>query len=128
MPPSLNLTKHHISFKHAFEGLRHTVITQPNLRIHSFIALIVLLAAALFQVNRLEWLILLFTIMWVLTAEMVNTSIESIVNLITHEYRQEAKVAKDVGAGMVLVAALGAVIVGLIIFVPYIKSWLSPGY
>jgi diacylglycerol kinase len=124
MPEYLHLTHHTVSFKRAFEGIRHTFRTQPNLRIHLVTAIIVLIFGVYFGLSRFEWLLILFTIMWVITAEMLNTSLESIVNLITHEYRQEAKIAKDVAAGMVLIGALGAVIVGLVIFTPYLLKLL----
>lgn len=122
MPEVLNLKRHTISFKHAFVGIWHTLKTQPNLQIHCTIAALVLSAAWYFGISRFEWLIILFTIMWVITAEMINTAIESMVNLITKEYHQEAKVAKDVAAGMVLIGALGSIVVGLFIFVPYLVN------
>jgi diacylglycerol kinase len=125
MATSLHLRKHTISFKYAFDGIVHTFKTQPNLRIHVTVAFLVLIASWFLRVSPLEWLILLFTIMWVITAEMINTALESIVNLITHEFHQEAKVAKDVAAGMVLVGAIGSVIVGIVIFVPYLLKLLK---
>ena len=60
------------------------------------------------------------TILMVICSEMINTSLEEMVNLITNEHRKEAKIAKDVAAGMVLIASIGAIIVGLFIFTPYI--------
>jgi diacylglycerol kinase len=124
MSEKLHLNRHGISFSHAFAGIRHTFTSQPNLRIHTAVAVLVVIMAFWLRVTRLEWLILLFTLMWVITAEMVNTSVESIVNLITHEYREEAKIAKDVSAGLVLIGAIGAVIVGCVIFLPYIFRFL----
>ena len=120
MSEKLHLTHHTVSFQHAFAGLFHTFSTQPNLQIHLTLALLVLLAGCFFSITTTEWLLLLFTIMWVLTAEMVNTTIEAIVNLITTEYHESAKIAKDVAAGMVLVGALGSVVVGCVIFIPHI--------
>jgi diacylglycerol kinase (ATP) len=111
---------HTISFKHAFDGLIHTIKTQPNLRIHLTIAALVLLTAAFLGVTRVEWLLLLFTIMWVLVSEMINTVVEAMCDLISEEFHRPIKIAKDVAAGMVLVGAIGAVIVGLTIFIPYL--------
>lgn len=66
-------------------------------------------------------LIIIFTIILGLSAEMINTSLESMTDLITREWRQEAKIAKDVSAGMMLVVSIGAVIIAVIIFLPYLR-------
>lgn len=70
--------------------------------------------------SQLEWLIILFTIVLVFIAEMVNTAIESMTDLITVRYSRHAKAAKDVAAGMVLVTAISALIVAAAIFLPYL--------
>lgn len=113
---------HTISFKHAWDGLVHTFVNQPNLRIHLSISLLVLIAGALFRLSHLEWIILLFTIMWVLVSEMINTVVEEVCNLVSEEFHTSIKIAKDVAAGMVLVGAFGSIIVGLVIFIPYIHN------
>lgn len=110
--------RHTISFKYAFAGIFYTLKTQPNLRIHCSIALVVTLAGLIFRLTSVEWIIIVFTFLWVIVSEMINTAIESIVDLITHTHNHEAKIAKDVAAGMVLVGALGSIIIGLIIFLP----------
>jgi len=115
---------HHISFKHAFDGIMHTFATQPNLRIHLVISLFVILASFLLQLARWEWAIILFTILWVIVSEMINTALEAVVDLLVSEYHQSAKVAKDVAAGMVLVGAGGSVIIGLLIFIPHLIAIL----
>ncbi|OGV97474.1 hypothetical protein A2W24_05875 [Microgenomates group bacterium RBG_16_45_19] len=116
---------HHISFYHAFQGLKTTFLSQPNLRLHLLAAGIVLMAGIYFQLTRWEWLILMFTVMWVLVTEMVNTVIEAICDLLTSDYHREVKVAKDVASAMVLVGTLGAVMVGVVIFLPYLLNWFS---
>jgi diacylglycerol kinase (ATP) len=108
------------SFGYAFEGLFHAVKYNRNLKIHLVVALIVILASIFFNVTVFEKEILGVMIVLVILSEMINTSIEEMVNLITQEHKKEAKVAKDVGAGMILVAALGAAIVGIVVFTPYI--------
>lgn len=113
---------HTISFRHAFAGIFYTFRSQPNAIIHTFFALIAILAGFIFALNYLEWLILLFTIVLVFVAEMINTALESMTDLITSQYHQQAKVAKDVSAGMVLIATLGSLIVGLVIFLPKIVA------
>ncbi|MCX6794250.1 MAG: diacylglycerol kinase family protein [Candidatus Gottesmanbacteria bacterium] len=114
------LRKHTISFKHAFAGLAWAIRTQPNFRVHLVLSAIALGLSAYFQITRTEWAIIIFTIVLGLTAEFINTAIESMTDLITHEWRAEAKVAKDVAAGMMLTVAVGAVIVALFIFLPYL--------
>jgi diacylglycerol kinase len=100
----------------------HTVVTQPNFRFHLLAMVCVILLGIYFSISISEWLTLVFTFNMVLVAEMVNTSIESIVDLITIERRQFAKIAKDVAAGTVLVSAALSIVIGIIIFVPKILS------
>lgn len=108
------------SFKFAFEGLFHALRYNQNLRIHFAIAILVILASIFFRVNPFEMGILGVMILLVISAEMINTAIEEMVNLIANDHRKEAKIAKDVAAGMVLVTALGSIIVGVLIFAPYV--------
>lgn len=108
------------SFKFAFEGLFHAFRYNQNLRIHFAIAVLVILASIYFRVNPFEMGILGVMILLVISAEMINTAIEEMVNLIANDHRKEAKIAKDVAAGMVLVTTLGSIIVGVLIFAPYI--------
>ncbi len=115
---------HHVSFKHAFDGLKYTVSSQPNFRFHLLATVMVILLGTYFSISTIEWLVLIFTINVVLVSEMVNTSIESIVDLITLERREDAKIAKDVSAGLVLVSATLAVVIGLFVFLPKIISIL----
>jgi len=120
MSPRAKLYRHTISFHHAFEGIIYVFKTQPNMIVHLCATVAVVILGTLYHISRTEWLILLFTILWVIVSEMINTSIETMVDLITKEHRIEAKIAKDVAAGMVLIGAIGAIIVGLVIFLPYI--------
>lgn len=112
------------SFKFAFEGLFHALRYNQNLRIHFAIAILVILTSIFFWVNPFEMGILGVMILLVISAEMINTAIEEMVNLIANDHRKEAKIAKDVAAGMVLVTALGSIIVGVLIFAPYILKLL----
>lgn len=109
-----------ISFKVACEGVFYAFRDNRNLRIHIGAAVLVILAGIFFKVSRFEMAILGIMIVLVIVSEMVNTSLEEMVNLITREHQKEAKIAKDVAAGMVLVASMGALIIGLAIFTPYI--------
>ena len=92
--------------------------TQRNAQIHGTISIIIVLLGAAFQISRAEWLAIVLAIMIVICAEGANTAIEAVVDLASPSYHPLAKVAKDVAAGMVLLAAIGAVIIGMIIFLP----------
>lgn len=108
------------SFGYAFEGLHYAWSGDQNLRIHFIAALLVISGAFYFQLPPFEVGMLLVMIILVISAEMVNTAIEKMTDLITKEHRQEAKIAKDIASAMVLVTAFGASIIGIIIFLPRI--------
>ncbi len=111
---------HKDSFKDAFAGLAWSLKTQPNFRIHLFLATVAILLSWFLQITLVEFAIIIFAIVLGLTAEMINTSIESMTDLITTEYRQSAKIAKDVAAGMMLTTAIGVILVAIVIFIPHI--------
>lgn len=113
------------SFKCAFIGVAHAIKYNQNLRIHLITAIFVIILSIILHVNPFEKGILGIMILLVIAAEMINTTIEEMANLITKEHREEARIAKDVAAGMVLLTAIGSVIVGLLIFVPYILKLFS---
>src|SRR3989344_8423035 len=109
------------SFKYAFQGLFHALREGRNFRIQAFVGLIVIILAWFFSFTRFEWAILLIIISIVLTAELLNTVIELVVDLAVKErILPKAKIAKDVAAASVLVISIFAVIVGLVLFVPHI--------
>lgn len=112
------IRKHHVSFKNALAGIRWAFTTQPNFAIHIFFSIFAILLGWLLGLNVVEWILLVFTIIWGLSAEMINTAIEAMTDLITTEWRREAKIAKDVGAGMMLLTACGALFVAAILFLP----------
>lgn len=106
------------SFANAYSGMAYCVRTQRNLRIHLSITVLVLAASAALRVTLPELAVLVFCIMVVIVAEMLNTALECSIDLITSDYHPLAKLSKDVSAGAVLVASLGASAVGVIIFLP----------
>lgn len=108
------------SFKYAFEGLSFAVKYNQNIRIHIIAAVLVVLLSIFLKVNHFEIGILAIMILLVISTEMINTSIEEMTNLITNEHKKEAKIAKDVAAGMVLITSLGSLVVGVLILLPYI--------
>lgn len=105
----------------AMEGIIYAAKTQRHMRYHLWVAGLVMLISLLLGVSRIEFLILSFVILLVLLTEMFNTAIEAIVDLLSPEYNQLAKIAKDVAAGAVFLASLGAVITGYLILFPYVK-------
>lgn len=121
---------HHIksfaqSFMYAFTGVKHALKYNHNLRIHFVVGVLVAVASLYFDVNAFEMGILGVMIVLVICTEMINTSIEEMVDLITTEHRRQAEIAKDVAAGMVLVSSFGSVIVGILIFTPHILKLLG---
>jgi len=104
------------SFNNAAEGIVHALRTQRNLWIHFAIASGVLVAAAGFGATKLELAVLLLAITFVLVAELVNTAVEAAVDIASTSFDPMAKLAKDIAAGAVLVAALNAVAVGYLVF------------
>jgi diacylglycerol kinase len=106
------------SFRFAFAGIGYLFRTQLNARIHALIAVIVCLLAAWLRVTRVEWTILVLSIACVLILEGLNTALEAAVDLASPQIHPLAKIAKDVTAGMVLIAAVASVVVGLLILGP----------
>ncbi|QQG41056.1 MAG: diacylglycerol kinase family protein [Candidatus Levyibacteriota bacterium] len=109
-----------LSFKYAFEGITYAFVHDQNLRIHILVTLFVLTAGIFYKLSGFEMWILGIMILFVVMAEMLNTAIEQMVNLISLEHKKEAKIAKDVSAGMVFFTVIAAIIVGLLIFLPHI--------
>lgn len=108
------------SFSNAFWGLKYAFSEHPNFRIHLILSILVLLASWFFQIETIEFLVLLLTILIGFTVEFLNTVIESVCDLVTTQWNKDIKIAKDVSAGMMVVVAVGSLIIAAIIFYPYI--------
>ncbi len=106
-------------------GVAHVLRTQRNARIHLGAAAAVIVAALVLRLPGLEVALLVACITFVFTAEMINTVVEAIVDLLSPDYHPLAKVAKDVAAGAVLVSAAGAAAIGAIIFLPHASHLLG---
>jgi diacylglycerol kinase (ATP) len=104
------------SFNYAFEGIIHVLRTQRNMRIHFGVAFVVLVAALVVNVTKLELIALLISITFVLIAEMLNTGIEAAIDIATTSFDPMAKIAKDIAAGAVLIATANALVVGYLVF------------
>lgn len=112
------------SFKYAIEGIWTSFKTERNMKIHIFIMILVIIAGIILKIDKLEWIICITLFAIVIAGELFNTSIETIVDMVMPEKNEKAKIAKDVSAGAVLVVAIGAAIIGLVIFVPRILNIL----
>ena len=117
--PSSNVL---ISFKYAFSGINYVLKTSRNFKIQLIFAVTSLIIGFLLKISLSNYVILISTIMSVLILEILNTSIESIVDLVVkNEFSSLAKISKDTSAGAVLLASINTVIIGVYIFVPKIK-------
>ena len=110
------------SFKYAFSGISYVLKTSRNFKIQLILAVTSLMIGFLLQISQSNYVILIATIMSVLILEILNTSIESIVDLVVKkEFSSLAKISKDTSAGAVLLASINSVIIAVYIFVPKIK-------
>ena len=110
------------SFSHALRGMAHLVRTQPNARVHLLATLLVCAAGFYFGLERMEWLWLIVAMVLVWSAEAFNTALEQLANVVHPERHPGIGRAKDVAAAAVLIAALGAAVIGVLVFAPYLAA------
>lgn len=108
------------SFSCAIDGVIYSFLSQRNMKLHTLAAIIVITAGVIFRLNRMEWGLVVVAIFLVLTSETMNTAVEKAVDLVTGEYHPLAKQAKNLAAGATLLAAICAVILGIIVFSPHV--------
>jgi diacylglycerol kinase len=113
------------SFSCAIAGLIYCIKTEKNMKIHILATIIAVIVALVVKLNYTEWGLLILTIFMVLVAETVNTAVEKTVDLVTTEYHPLAKTAKNLAAGAVLLAAIGSLLMAVVIFGPHIKIILN---
>lgn len=113
------------SFKYAFEGILQAYVGEQNLKIHTVIAVLVIIFGFILKISYTEWLVCLVLIGLVLMAEFFNTSIEYLVDLTSPEIHPLAKATKDTASAGVLMMAIISAIIGLIIFVPKLISFIG---
>lgn len=111
------------SFVYAWNGIRCCVGKEQNLSFHLIAATLVIIAGFVLCITRMEWMIITLCIGVVIAAELFNTAIERLVDLVSPERHPIAGQVKDIAAGAVLVCAAAAAIVGLIIFIPYLTRF-----
>lgn len=108
--------------KNALDGIIYAITTQSNIKKQLVIAVAVMLVSLFFDLNKAEFLCLMFTVVLIIVAEMINTAIETVVDLYTDLYHPKAKIAKDVGAGAVVITAINALIVAYFLFFEKIST------
>ncbi|MBQ7148737.1 diacylglycerol kinase (ATP) [Pseudobutyrivibrio sp. ACV-2] len=112
------------SFGFAFEGIFNTIKTERNIKIHLFATIMVIIFGFILNISYLEWLICLLLFGLITSLELVNTSLEAVVDLATQERKPLAKKAKDAAAGAVLYSSIIAAIIGGIIFFPKLYNFI----
>lgn len=113
------------AFGYALAGIGYCLKTQRNMRIHAIAAVTVFGIGYEVDLTGSEWQTLILTVAFVFTAEMFNTAVEAVVNIISPRYHHLAKVAKDVAAGAVLIAAMASVIIGWLLFWPKFTGFFT---
>jgi undecaprenol kinase len=118
----MNWQKEKKRFACAWEGMKNAIKEEEHMRVHIALAVVAIAAAAAVRISKWEWLILLLAIGSVITLELINTAIERVVDLVTTDFHPLAKAAKDIAAAAVLFAAIIAVIIGILIFLPHMTN------
>lgn len=106
------------SFGYAFSGLKLAVKKEPNFRIHLIVATVAFILAYYLKFSLFEWLTVILVSTIVIVVELVNTVLESLVNLVSPQIKDEAKIAKDVAAAAVFVSAVSSVVIGAFLYLP----------
>ena len=114
-----DLKKQLRSFGYAWKGIQSCVGKEQNLSFHLIAAMAVIIAGIVLGITRTEWIMVVMCIGTVIAAELFNTAIEKLVDLVSPERHPVAGRVKDIAAGAVLIRAVAAAIIGLIIFIPY---------
>lgn len=108
------------SFKYAIQGILSSFKTERNMKIHIFVMILVIIAGVILKINKYEWIACILCFAIVISGELFNTAIETVVDMVMPYKNDKAKSAKDIAAGAVLTLAIGAAVIGVIIFVPKI--------
>ncbi len=112
------------SFKHALNGFIALLKNEHNFRIHLFVATVAIVSGIYLHISLSEWCVIIFAITVVLIAEAINSSIEMLADVVSMDFNEKIKLAKDYGAFAVFICSIAALICGLIIFIPKIVAIL----
>ena len=118
------LRKFKRSLSHAYDGLVYAITQERNFRIELGVAFVVCVFIFIFRLKNWETIVLILMIMWVLIAELINTVLERVVDILKPRIHPYARLIKDLMAAMVLISSVVAVIVGLIVFYPYFLDFI----
>lgn len=123
----LKFTEHSLiqSFVYAFNGIKDAIKREPNLRIHLLLGTIACVLALFLNFALIEWAVLSLTIAIVFILELINTTMETLVDIVSPEIKEKARIAKDVAAAGVLLAAMASLIIGAFLFLPKILVLLQ---
>ncbi len=113
------------SFGFAFKGLQQVVRHERHLQFHLIMAMAVVLAGWFFHLSLVEWCLVVLAIGLVISAEMLNTAIEHLTDMVSPQFHPVAGMVKDIAAGAVLVASMTSAVIGLIVFLPKLMAWLG---
>lgn len=122
---TINVHKFFRSLRHATHGLWHAAQTENNFRIHALVGALVFVAAAAWRIPRRDVVTLILVVAAMLILELINTIVERFADLLEPRIHPYVHVIKDLMAGAVVVAATAAVIIGVVIFGPYVAQWWS---
>ncbi len=125
MKKALSVKRLSKSFSYAAHGFIKSFREEANMKLHILITLVVILSGFLFNVSKMEWIVLIFCIGLVIGAELLNTAIENLVDLVTKEKSNQAALVKDVSASFVLILSIMSAIIGLIIFIPKFLEFIG---
>ena len=112
------------SLKYAFDGLKYAYKNEQSMTVHIVVTILVIMFGFIFEISSYEWFIVVLCIGIMMCVELVNTSIEAVVDLVTKKYDEKAKIAKDVAAAVSVMFSITSIIVGLIIFAPKIINFI----
>ena len=118
MKKGFSFKKLFMAFVYAARGYKRVYHEEQNMWVHTIIALWVLIFGFIFQITHTEWLFLIFAIGMVIGAEILNTTVENMVDLVTVHFHEKAEIAKNTAAAFVMVLTITAALIGLIIFIP----------
>lgn len=113
------------TFKHAINGIFYVFKKEQNFKIHIIATILVIIAGIIFSVDKTEWMMIIIAISLVTASEIINSAIEYLCDFVSPEYNEKIKHIKDTSAGAVLVSAIGAFVLGLIVFVPKIIEFIK---
>lgn len=113
------------AFVCAARGIKEAVKTEANLKFDIIVAVIIIVCGFLFKISMIEWIMCIISIGVMLFAEIMNTAVETVVDLVTREKNKQAEKAKDISAGAVLILSINVAIIGFIIFIPKIANLIN---